>query len=68
METLSVDGLFQRLDLGEHPRLVVVAGGGIVSYTPDDRNACMLGGLFEERCGQRVGDLLVVDEHLDLVP
>src|ERR1035441_1661013 len=59
-------GFMQCGDFGEHPGLVVVAGGGHGLVDADDREA-VFPGLGEERFGERVGDLLVVEEYFDFV-
>ena len=56
----------QVLDFGEHPRLVVVAGDRHGLVDADHRDA-VRPRERDERFGQRVGHLLVVDERLDLV-
>ena len=59
-------GCQQGVNLGQHPRLVVVAGDRHRSYTPTTGTWARWVG--EEASGQAVGDLLVVEEDLHLVP
>ena len=66
VETWSATAVAQVLHLGPHPGLVVVPGRRHGLVHADDRDVVLL-GQGNERLGQRVGHLLVVEEHPHLV-
>ena len=56
----------QGVNLGQHPGLILVAGDGH-RLINTDHGDMGLAGVGQEASGQAVGDLLVVQEDLDLV-
>ncbi len=66
METPFRHSLAEGVDLGKHPGLVGVARGGHGLVDADHGYAVLVGEL-DVGLGQRVGDLLVVEEHPHLV-